>query len=89
MNLHLHLKSQYFNAIAQGSKLEEYRLCTPYWQRRLENRSYNKIVLKLGYPKRNDMSRTIIRPWHGYTIKTIQHELFGALPVQVYAIWVN
>jgi ASC-1-like (ASCH) protein len=33
--LHLSLKREYFEAIRAGTKTEEYRLCTPYWQRRL------------------------------------------------------
>lgn len=35
MDLILPLKSIYFDAIEAGTKLEENRLCTDYWKRRL------------------------------------------------------
>ena len=88
-SLHLNLKAEYFDAIAAGAKPEEYRLVTPYWRRRLEGRQYVGIVLKKGYPKRGDASRTLGRPWAGFTIKTITHPHFGAQPVLVFAIRVN
>lgn len=84
--LHLPLKLEYFKQIRDGTKIEEYRLCTPYWAERLEGRDYDQIVLTLGYPTRNEHARRITRPWRGYTIKTIAHPHFGADPVQVYAI---
>jgi hypothetical protein len=46
-------------------------------------------VLKKGYPKRDDSARTLIRPWAGFSLKTITHPHFGAEPVQVFAITVN
>lgn len=85
-DLVLSLKREYFEAIRDGSKTEEYRLCTPYWRKRLEGRSFDRIVLTLGHPKHGDESRRIVRPWNGYTIKTITHPHFGPEPVTVYAI---
>jgi hypothetical protein len=89
--LTLPLKAEYFNAIKSGEKVEEFRLCTPYWQRRLYSPfgSYDQIVLTLGYPRRDDESKRLVRPWLGFTIKTIKHPHFGTEPVQVYAIRVN
>lgn len=86
--LTLSLKREYFEAIRDGTKTEEYRLCNPYWQKRLYSPfgSYDQIVLTLGYPARDDHARRIVRPWRGYTIKTITHPHFGSDPVQVYAI---
>lgn len=87
-DLVLPLKREYFEAIRDGTKTEEYRLCTPYWQKRLASTFglYDRIVLTLGYPKRGDESRRLIRAWQGYTIKTITHPHFGPEPVTVYAI---
>lgn len=84
----LPLKREYFEAIRDGSKTEEYRLLTPYWQRRLASPFglYDDIVLTLGYPASDDHDRRIVRPWRGYTIKTITHPHFGPEPVEVYAI---
>jgi len=84
--LTLPLKAVYFNQIKDGSKREEYRLCTPYWAKRLIGREYDQIVLTLGYPKRDDAERRLVRQWRGFTIKTINHHHFGAEPVKVYAI---
>jgi hypothetical protein len=87
----LPLKAEYFNAIKAGTKTEEYRLCTPYWQKRLYSPfgSYDQIILTLGYPKRDDHARRLVLPWRGYTIKTITHPHFGPMPVEVYAINVS
>jgi hypothetical protein len=87
--LHLSLKGDYFHQIKAGTKLEEYRLCTPYWAKRLVGRSYTSIELAWGYPKADDTERRIVRPWKGYTIKTIKHEHFGPDPVTVFAIDVS
>lgn len=82
----LPLKAEYFNAIRDGSKPEEFRLSTPYWQKRLEGRVYDRIILTLGYPKRDDHSRRLVRDWRGYRKATITHPHFGPDPVEVYAI---
>lgn len=85
-DLVLPLKACYFNDIRAGTKPEEFRLVTPYWRRRLEGRTYDRIVLTLGYPKRDDTERRLIRPWRGYRVTTITHPHFGPDPVQVFAI---
>jgi hypothetical protein len=87
--LHLNLKAEYFDAIARGEKLEEYRLCTPFWERRLVGKAFDRVVLCKGYPKRGDPARTLERPWRGMSIKSITHPHFGDLPVQVFAVRVN
>lgn len=86
--LTLPLKAIYFHQIKAGEKTEEYRLCTPYWAKRLKSPFgiYDQIVLTLGYPKADDTERRLVRPWRGFTIKTIQHPHFGPHPVTVYAI---
>lgn len=84
--LTLSLKREYFEAIRDGSKTEEYRLCTPYWRKRIEKSRYDHIVLTLGYPKESDAARRIELPWRGFEVKTIVHSQFGAGRVQVYAI---
>lgn len=87
--LHLPLKGIYFDQIKSGEKVEEYRLATPFWARRLEGRGFDLIVLTRGYPHRDDATRRIIRPWRGFRKTTITHEHFGPDPVEVYAIRVN
>lgn len=84
--LHLSVKGEYFHEIVEGYKPEEYRLCTPYWSKRLISRSYTRIEIAKGYPKKGDTERRIVRKWAGFTIKTIQHDHFGPDPVTVFAI---
>ena len=87
--LTLPLRREYFEAIRDGSKTQEFRLCTTYWNKRLIGKHYDRIVLTLGYPAKDDTERRIERPWRGFTVKTITHPHFGAGPVQVYAINVD
>ena len=87
--LHLNLKRKYFDEIKSGKKKYEFRKLTPYWDKRLVGRSYDKILIKLGYPKKNDESRIIERDFKGWEFKKITHPEFGPNPVLVYAIRVN
>lgn len=80
------LKTEYFQKIKSGVKKEEYRLCNPYWTKRLAGKNFSKIIVKLGYPKKDDKDKEIIFPWNGYKIKTISHKHFGSIPVKVFAI---
>lgn len=84
--LTLALNGEYFDAIKAGTKLEEYRLVTPYWRKRLEDRSYDRIELTRGYPAREDRSRRLTLPWRGCRVTTITHAHFGNEPVEVFAI---
>lgn len=87
--LTLPLNGVYFDQIKEGSKVEEFRLVTPFWSKRLEGRTYDRIVLTRGYPPRDDQSRRLERPWQGFTRKTITHPHFGDAPVEVFAIAVS
>lgn len=87
--LHLNLKGEYFDQIKSGEKVEEFRLCTPFWNKRLAGRNYDGIMIKRGYPKADDAAKVIERPYKGWQMKTITHPHFGAQPVAVFAIVVN
>lgn len=89
MDLVLPLKAEYFNAIKDGTKTEEFRLRTPFWRKRLEGKTFDRVVLTLWYPGRDDAERRIVRPWGGMRETTITHPHFGAEPVDVYAIKVS
>jgi hypothetical protein len=88
-DLTLPLKAVYFDQIVCGEKPEEYRLTTPYWRKRLEGRSYDRLILWKGYPKRDDTARILVLPYRGYTVKTITHPHFGPNAVEVFAINVD
>ena len=85
----LPVKGIYFDQIKAGTKTEEFRLCTPYWRKRLEGRTYDQVTLTLGYPARDDAERRLTFPWRGYAVKTITHEHFGPEQVEVFAIKVG
>lgn len=90
-DLQLALKSEYFDQIASGDKLEEYRLCTPYWAKRLEGRDYRNVVLTRGYPKGGGIEGVtrLTRKWYGFGRTNITHPHFGLEEVEVYAIFVG
>lgn len=89
--LRLIMKGIYFDQIKAGTKPEEYRLCTPYWQKRLAGRTYDRIELSRGYAARGPgwQERYLNLPWRGCTLKTITHPHFGPDPVPVFAINVS
>ena len=87
--LRLAVRREYFEDAAVGVKRYEFRLRSVYWRKRLEGKDFSEIVYTLGYPKKGDMSRTIVRPWRGYEIRIITHPEFGPDPVEVFAIRLN
>lgn len=94
MKLHLSLKAEYFDAIAAGTKTEEFRLVSDYWTKRLHDRTgaprvFSEIVLTWGYPAAGDTSRRLVLPWRGVTRRTITHPHFGRHPVDAFAIEVR
>lgn len=86
MGLQLALKGEYFDQIKAGVKPFEYRLYTPYWQKRIEGRNYDRLILTRGYPNRTDASRRLVLPYLGYEIDWIKHPHFGPETVKVFAI---
>lgn len=86
MDLILPLKREYFEQIKAGTKTEEYRLVNDYWRARLYLKKYKRIVLTLGYPKRDDAARRLVLPYKGYVVKEITHPHFGTTPVHVFAL---
>lgn len=85
----LPLKTEYFQQIAAGEKMEEFRLDTAFWRKRLVGKEYGRIVLTRGYPPAEDHTRRLVRAWRGYTMRDITHPLFGDQPVRVFAIDVS
>lgn len=85
MNLVLNLKKEYFIEILNGTKIEEYREVKDYWTKRL-NKEYDKVIIKMGYPKKGDKSKEIYFKWNGYIKKKIKHKHFGNKEIEVYAI---
>ena len=86
-DLVLHLKAEYWDQIAQRRKRYEYRAATPYWCRRIMGRRFDRIILYRGYPRRDDASRRLERPWRGYTMDTV--DLMDLGPTCVFVFRVN
>ena len=86
VDLILPLNAFYFDEIKRGNKVEEYRLDNEYWQKRLIGKTFERVVLTKGYPRKDDHERRIIRAWRGFTRKTITHPHFGNVPTKVFAI---
>jgi len=83
----LPVKKRWFDAIARGDKVFEYRLASRYWRTRLVNKHYDRIVITLGYPSKSDASRRLEFDWHGCVLVTgFVHEEWGNKPVDVFAI---
>ena len=85
-DLHLPLKSVYFDQIKSGEKEWEYRLVTPFWAKRLQGRTYDNVTFTCGYPRKDDQSRRLTMPFRGVSRVTITHPHFGPEPVEVFAI---
>ncbi len=91
MNLILPLKRKWFEQIKSGEKTEEYRLDNEYWQKRIIGKSFDKVIVTLGYPKRDDLSRRLEFPWNGYVMKDVVSDEWDGNLVRVFVIplWNN
>ena len=48
-SLFIVIKRRWFDLIATGEKKIEYRAAKPFWQKRLEGRTYDIIIFQAGY----------------------------------------
>lgn len=89
--LTLPLNGVYFDQIASGEKLEEYRLANDFWSKRLLLKRFETVVLTRGYPKAGGVEGVtrLTRKWRGYQVRAITHPHFGDEPVEVFAIDVS
>lgn len=87
-DLHLNLKGIYFEQIRDGAELFEDRSKSTWWKR-LEDRQFDRVFIKCGYPRGGDVDKIIERLWRGFEVQTITHPHFGPNPIEVCAIRVN
>ena len=80
------MKRKWFEQVKSGEKVEEYRLRNNYWSKRLSGKTFDRIVLTLGYPKKGCSDRRIELPWHGCVEKTVVSEEWNNQPMDVFAI---
>lgn len=94
-DLILSVKGEYFDAIRDGAKDEEYRLANDYWFGRLHRgadpREFDRVIMLRGYPKGGGIEgiTRLTRKWRGWQAKRIRHPHFGPHTVKVYAIDVS
>jgi hypothetical protein len=85
-DLRIAVIGEYFKQQKARIKKEEYRLYNDFWRKRIEGKTFDNIILTLGYPKASEHEKFLKFPWRGYEIKTITHPHFGDKPVKVFAI---
>ena len=64
--LHLNLYRKYFDDIADGKKVIEYRDITPYWTSRLHNKIYD-------YKSKNVVENTYLSLFYAYNLCINNH----------------
>lgn len=82
----VNVKREYFEAMKAGIKTEEYRLKTPYWQKRLEGKHFDYVEVCLGYPKADDHERRLTFECKGIKTALVSHPIWANEPKFVYAI---
>ena len=87
--LTLHLKKEDFEQLKRGETIEDFRLRTPYWTKRLVGQKHKKVRVLCGYPKRGSKPRQLVCRFRGWEPKVISHPQFGKQPVRVFAIAVS
>ncbi len=60
--LHLTLHKEWFDLINSGQKTEEFRSNTPYWNKRLDGKTFDEIHFRNGYAKN---ARKMVVEWKG------------------------
>lgn len=86
-DLHLHVKTIYFDQIKAGTKTTENRLANDYWRKRLEGRNYRNVIIYNAY--KPGAENRITFKYNGFQPQTITHEHFGPDPVLIFAILLN
>ena len=82
--LHLHVKTEYYNQVKDGTKKEEYRKFKQYWAKRLNSKTYDLIYYYKGYTQEK-----MIFKFNGWRLDMIQHKEFGDKPVLAYRIYLD
>ncbi len=82
----LPVKRRWFDDIKSGVKDNEYRLDNEYWRKRLIGKTFDRVVVTLGYPPKACHERRLEFPWNGYGMETVISDEWGGEPRRVFAI---
>ena len=80
-SLLLRLKRCWFDAIAAGYKVDEYRKATEYWRKRIEDRQYSSIVFKNGYGQERPSMRVNYDGWSKQTVEGEEYYVLHLGPI--------
>jgi hypothetical protein len=69
--LSLAVKGRWFEEIKAGTKQDEYRLCTTFWNKRLSDRAYDDILITIGYPRRDDHAKRLLFEFDGVRMEKV------------------
>jgi hypothetical protein len=78
--LYLIVYKDIFERIMSNEKVVEYRECTKYWNKRLEDKSYSKLRITNGYG--NDTRPYVLLRYLGYDIVERDGKPHYAIPIQ-------
>lgn len=79
-SLFLTIKKEYFDAILSSEKTEEYRVVSPFYKSRIENKEYTHIILQNGYSSK---SKKLKAEYLGYEIRKVETKIYGNTEVYV------
>ena len=77
--LYLIVYADIMDRILSGEKTTEYRECTDYWKKRIEDRPYSRVKLTNGYG--NDTRRYVLCRYLGYDIVERNGTPHYAIPI--------
>ncbi len=77
--LYLIVYADVMDRILSGEKTTEYRECTDYWKKRIEDRPYSRVKLTNGYG--NDTRRYVLCRYLGYDIVERNGTPHYAIPI--------
>jgi hypothetical protein len=83
-DLTLVVKAEFFEAIRKGQKLEDYRVASEYWRKRIEKEGIERVKIRLGFPKEEHPWNTMTFKFNGFERKRIKTKTYG--DSEVYAI---
>ena len=77
--LYLIVYKDIMERILNGEKTIEYRDCGEYWDKRIENRVYDKVKITNGYG--NDTRPYVLLKYNGYQLMDYQGKPHYAIPI--------
>ncbi len=71
--LHLNCRKVSWDAIYNGTKVKLFRRYNDFWTKRIVDKDYNFIYVKMGYPKEGEHNKIMIFKWDGYDVEMSEY----------------